>query len=53
MIASPDSSIGRCPNIRIKLGSERDMSVQKQKIGKVPTLILKPKAIKSACGGLL
>jgi len=29
------------------------MSVQKQKIGKVPTLILKPKAIESACGGLL
>ena len=39
--------------MRINLRPDSDMSVQKQKIGSVPTLILKPKAIEPAHVGLL
>ncbi len=39
--------------MKIKLSPDSDMSVQKQKIGEVPTLILKPTAIKPARVGLL
>ncbi len=39
--------------MKIILKPDNDMSVQKQKIGGVPTLILKPKAIKPARTGLL
>ena len=39
--------------MKIKLRPDSDMSVQKLKIGKVPTLILKPKAAESARVGLL
>ena len=39
--------------MRIRLRPDSDMSVQRQKIGRVPTLILRPKAIESARVGLL
>ena len=39
--------------MKINLRPDNDMSTQKQKIGRVPTLILKPKAIESAHAGLL
>ncbi len=39
--------------MKIILKPDNDMSVQKQKIGSVPTLILKPKTIKPARAGLL
>ena len=39
--------------MRINLRPDSDMSVQRQKIGSVPTLILKPKAIEPAHVGLL
>ena len=39
--------------MRIRLRPDSDMSVQRQKIGRVPTLILRPKAIEPARVGLL
>ena len=39
--------------MKINLKPDNDMSTQKQKIGRVPTLILKPKAIEPATVGLL
>ncbi len=39
--------------MRIKLKPDSDMSVQKKKIGRVPTLVLKPKAIEPSRVGLL
>ncbi len=39
--------------MKINLKPDNDMSTQKQKIGRVPTLILKPKAEKPASVGLL
>ncbi len=39
--------------MKINLKPDNDISAQKQKIGRVPTLILKPKTIKPASVGLL